>query len=85
MLYPQLRTASGEPLDDPSILEDASVVVVDGWCTRNPIRELSRAAYAGICLPEGSEEVLARFQGPAWPPLPQTPQAAEQMAMIMPA
>eukprot|EP00959_Pyramimonas_sp_CCMP1952_P374067 7834132-Pyramimonas_sp.AAC.1 len=33
----------------------------------------------------GSEEIVARFQGPAWPSLPQAPQAAEQSAIIAPA
>eukprot|EP00959_Pyramimonas_sp_CCMP1952_P136715 2861129-Pyramimonas_sp.AAC.1 len=33
----------------------------------------------------GSEEIVAIFHGPVWPTLPQTPQAAEQMAIIAPA
>eukprot|EP00959_Pyramimonas_sp_CCMP1952_P289720 6059414-Pyramimonas_sp.AAC.1 len=78
-------TANGEPLVDYSILSSASDVVVDGSCTRGPIRELSRAAYAGGFLTEGSAEVTARFEGPVSASLPQTPQAAEQMAIIAPA
>ena len=57
-----------------------SEVAVDGSCSTSPIRGMGRAAWSQVYMGEG-EEIFHVLSGVVAAPMPQTPQAAEQVAM----
>ena len=59
----------------------SGMAVVDGSCTTHVIRELTRAAWAVSFTDE--EGRCCTVMGPVWSSLPQTPQAAEHVAMAV--
>ncbi len=61
----------------------AGRLYVDGSCTQNIFKELRRAG-ASIVLRQPERRVEARMLLPVWRPLPQTAQAAEYLAMVLP-
>eukprot|EP00959_Pyramimonas_sp_CCMP1952_P189239 3958441-Pyramimonas_sp.AAC.1 len=55
----------------------------DGSCVPHMIKELSRASYAWVFMGTDGQQV-ATAKGTVWPSLPQTSQAAEQLALSLP-
>ena len=51
-------------------------VFIDGSCFKSVVPELSRSGLAYVVFGE-DQEILCHGSAPLWPPLPQTPQAAE--------
>ena len=58
-------------------------VVMDGSCSRDIIKDLNRAGWCLSLYDPGSEQPRVTISGPVWDPLPQTPQAAEHVAMAV--
>ena len=55
-------------------------IYIDGSCTTGPFKELRRAAFAVVAMKEDGQ-VTATASSPLWRSLPQTPQAAEYVAL----
>ena len=73
----------GHPLSAADIPSDAKIICPDGSAVRHPIAELSRAAWAFAGMRAGEDQPAFVVQGPVWAGLPQTSQAAEQVAAAM--
>ena len=55
-------------------------IYIDGSCTTGPFKEFRRAAFAVVAMKEDGR-VTAAASSPIWRSLPQTPQAAEYVAL----
>ena len=55
-------------------------VFVDGSCTAFKYKVLNRAAWS-VAMVDEQGELVARISGTVWASLPQTPQAAEYVAL----
>eukprot|EP00973_Karenia_brevis_P013927 1888833-Karenia_brevis.AAC.1 len=88
-VWPRPQAQGGcvaEAADGTQLSCDSSDVVLtgrvflDGSCDRHPIAELSRASWAACATTQSGERIL-KISGPVWDWLPQTPQAAEYVAL----